>query len=305
MINQKSSLHYYSDGDILITVKGITFCLHKNILSLCSKVFQDMFKCAKAITTSKEESSTERKIPEISLDDESSVKFQEVLSYIYPGNYQPITWQNVEGFLKLSDKYMMDSVMEASKVFLQQYFRENPLLTLVLSEQYEFKDLYKESSKLVLDQLPAYQRLSGFKYLSSDSRAALFEKHMEYTNSLGRIDAETFVPRFNHINNHVTRHLKDFKLKLSQVIRHLQVLPNPPPSITYKLLSSLIKENNCGYINIQFHLPQKFKMFFENFEPLDCDNIKDEPDYYIFIELDGRRGDTVFYPLLIILKCCN
>ncbi|PKK60478.1 hypothetical protein RhiirC2_761763, partial [Rhizophagus irregularis] len=88
----------------------------------------------------------------------------------------------------------MDSVMEASKVFLQQYFRENPLLTLVLSEQYEFKDLYKESSKLVLDQLPAYQRLTGFKFLSSDSRAALLEKHMEYTNSLGRIDAEKVLP---------------------------------------------------------------------------------------------------------------
>ncbi|CAB5171674.1 unnamed protein product [Rhizophagus irregularis] len=137
-----------------------------------------MFKCAKAITPSKEESSTERKLPEISLDDESSENFKKFLSYIYPGNYQPITWQNY--------------------------------------------------------------------YQNIDSRAALLEKHMEYTNSLGRIDAETFVPRFNHINNHVTRHLKDFKQKLSQVIRHLQVLPNPPPSITYKLLSSLIKENNCG-----------------------------------------------------------
>ncbi|GBB84854.1 hypothetical protein RclHR1_11430002 [Rhizophagus clarus] len=290
MINQKSTLHYYPDGDILITVKGITFCLHKNILSLCSKVFQDMFECAKAITSSKEDCSTEGDIPEISLDDESPEKFQEVLSYIYPGYYHPITWHNVSEFLKLSDKYMMDSVMEATKVFLQQNFRENPLLTLVLSEQYEFKYLYKESSKLVLDQLPAYQRLLGFRFLSSDSRAALFEKHMEYTNSLGSINVETFVPRFNRIKGPVTRHLKDFKRRLSQGIRHLQVLPNPSPSITYKFLSSLIKENNYCYINFHFHLLEKFEMFFENFEPLDCDKIKGEhDDCYIFIELGDKQ----------------
>jgi hypothetical protein len=282
----------------LITVKGITFCLHKNILSLCSKVFQDMFKCAKAITSSKEECSTEGEIPEISLDDESSEKFQEVLSYIYPGNYQPITWQNVTGFLQLSDKYIMDSVTEASIGFLKQNFRENPLLTLVLSEQYEIKDLYKESSKLVLDQLPAYQKLNGFRYLSSDCRAALLEKHMEYTNSLGKIDVETFIPRFNRINGPVTRHLKDFKQKLSNVIRHLQVLPSPPPSITYKFLSSLIKENNYGYINGHFHLSQRFKPFFDNFEPLDCEENKDEPYepyYYIFIELGDKRQRTLSF----------
>src|SRR5579862_5178391 len=96
--NQKSTLHYYPDGDILITVKEITFRLHKNILSLCSKVFQDMFECAREISSSEEERLTEG-MPEISLDDESSEKFQEVLSYIYPGNYQPITWQNIIDFL--------------------------------------------------------------------------------------------------------------------------------------------------------------------------------------------------------------
>src|SRR6266511_4143328 len=119
-----SSEHYYEDGDILITVQNVTFRIHKNILSIASIVFRDMFTCA--IASSKEE------LPSITLTDTSSTIFENLLSYLYPHKFIPITWENIIEFCQLADKYEFVMVIEAADNFLKAHFQEKPLISLLL-----------------------------------------------------------------------------------------------------------------------------------------------------------------------------
>ncbi|CAB5361842.1 unnamed protein product [Rhizophagus irregularis] len=171
-MTQKSSLHYYEDGDILVIVQNVTFRLHKNILSIASKVFQDMFKCAVA---SRED------LPTISLTDTSSTIFENLLSYLYPHKFIPITWENIIEFCELADKYEISMVLEAADNFLKTYFQEKPLISLVLADRYRFKYIYKEASKLILDNLLVYKKEPDFKIISSNTRCALVEKYLDFT----------------------------------------------------------------------------------------------------------------------------
>src|SRR2546430_1122686 len=120
-MTQNSSVHYYEDGDILVTVQDVTFRLHKNILSIASKVFRDMFTCA--AKSSKEE------LPSISLTDTSSTAFENLLSYLYPHKFIPITWENIIEFCQLADKYEFVMVIEAADNFLKTHFQEKPLIS--------------------------------------------------------------------------------------------------------------------------------------------------------------------------------
>src|SRR5438034_7380418 len=39
----KNTVHYYKDGDILVSIQHTIFRLHRNFLDIASKVFEDMF----------------------------------------------------------------------------------------------------------------------------------------------------------------------------------------------------------------------------------------------------------------------
>src|SRR5581483_2740523 len=101
-MSQKSSLHYYDDGDIILIVQDTTFCLHRNYLSMASKVFRDMFACATSSTND---------LPRISITDTSSSAFENLLSFIYPQKFVMIMWDNIEEFCQIGDKYEFISVL--------------------------------------------------------------------------------------------------------------------------------------------------------------------------------------------------
>ncbi|CAG8511665.1 1488_t:CDS:1 [Cetraspora pellucida] len=284
-VTKRSKLHYYSDGDIILIVDKTIFLLHKTIIGLASKVFQDMFSCASTFTS---------EIPEITLEDVSPIIFEELISYIYPDTYISINWNNVSEFLRIADKYIMESILMAAKAFLEREFRKNPLPALRMAERYEFKELYKESSKLILEKFPDYKRSQTFNQLSVETRNALISKYDEYTNALSKLSKIDFTSGFLHCNEckSPSEHDKKINEKFDRRVRQLQILPLPvpptQPSITRKILFEAFGNNMCDKQFMDFQLPRKFKKHFGCFEPLDCKkHKKDKKDqkYYLFIEL--------------------
>ncbi|CAG8494694.1 2601_t:CDS:1, partial [Scutellospora calospora] len=265
-VTKRSKLHYYSDGDIKIIVDKTIFLLHKTIIGLASKVFQDMFSCASPFTS---------EIPEIRLEDESPIIFEELMSYIYPDTYITINWNNVSEFLRIADKYIMEPILMAAKAFLEREFRKNPLPVLRMAEQHRFKELYKESSKLVLERFPEVKRTHTFQQLSVATRTALIAKYEEYINALGILCKIDFTSGYLHCKecNSASEHDKEISEKFDSRVRQVQTLPLPlppsQPSVTRKILFEAIGNNMCDKQFMNFQLPRKFKKHFGSFEPLE------------------------------------
>ncbi|CAG8570857.1 3336_t:CDS:1 [Dentiscutata erythropus] len=258
-VTKLSKLHYYSDGDIIIIVGKTKFLLHKTIIGLASKVFQDMFSCASPFTN---------EIPEITLEDESPIIFEELISYIYPDTYVCINWNNVSEFLRIADKYIMESILMASKAFLEREFRKNPLPTLRMAEQHGFKEIYKESSKLILERFPEFKRSQTFNQLSVATRTALTTKYDEYTNALSKLSKIEFTTGYSHCKECKSEsdHNKEISEKFESRVRQVQILPLPlpptQPSITRKILFEAIGNNMCDKRFMDSQLPRKFKKTF-------------------------------------------
>ncbi|CAG8632506.1 15818_t:CDS:2 [Rhizophagus irregularis] len=173
-MTQKSSIHYYEDGDLLIIIQDTIFRLHKIILSISSKIFQDMFAYAKP--------SSNENLPTIKLDENSIKPFEYLISFIYHDKNFKITWNCVEEISRLGDKYEVDIVLKAVETFLELHFVEKPLFSIILADQYRFKKVYKETSKLILDDLPKYKSKNDelFQKLSTNTRSLLLEKYLDY-----------------------------------------------------------------------------------------------------------------------------
>ncbi|RIA90763.1 hypothetical protein C1645_769262 [Glomus cerebriforme] len=115
--SQQSTVHYYEDGDILVTVQHTVFRLHRNFLAMASKVFEDLFSYA---TTS---DINDDNVPCLTLTDTSALAFEDLLTFLYPKKYVRISWGNIGSFLKIGDKYEIIVAIGASEEFLQ-YFQK-------------------------------------------------------------------------------------------------------------------------------------------------------------------------------------
>ncbi|CAI2163825.1 2704_t:CDS:1 [Funneliformis geosporum] len=293
--NSNSSVHYYDDGDILVTVQDVTFRIHKNILSIASKVFRDMFTCA---ISSKED------IPSIILTDTSSTTFENLLSYLYPHKFIPITWENIIEFCQLADKYEFVMVIEAADNFLKAHFQEKPLVSLVLADSYGFKYVYKESSKLILDNLLQYKEELTFKKLSSETRCALMEKYLDFVIAVSSFQDLKHQYDYQHAcekNPHLYTVCLN-KQKTSQLYEDffngVKLYPTESPSIN---LNSFLKYcrkfkkkhaqlNQCNIYFIQHYLIGKIvKYLFSGdikaADTLECEKDKEDANYYLFIVL--------------------
>ncbi|CAG8436771.1 12662_t:CDS:1 [Funneliformis caledonium] len=292
----QNTVHYYEDGDILITVQDVTFRIHKNILSIASKVFRDMFTCAT--------SSSEGELPSLTLTDTSSTTFENLLAYLYPHTFTPITWENVTEFCQLADKYEFNMVIEAADNFLKANFQESPLISLVLADRYGFKCVYKESSKLILDNLLQYKGDLPFKKLSSDTRCALMEKYLDFVVAVSSLQDLKHQYDYHHaceknpnlytvcLNKQKTCQLyEDF-------FNGVQLDPTVPPSINLNLFLKYCKKfkkkhallNQCNIYFIQHYLIGKIvKYLFSGdikaADTLECEKDKEDAKYYLFIEL--------------------
>ncbi|RHZ80593.1 hypothetical protein Glove_134g63 [Diversispora epigaea] len=264
-MSQKSAIHYYDDGDIILMVEDTSFCVHKKYLSLASRIFNDM--CA---TCSQ---SYESQLPIINLSDDSATAFEELLSFLYPSKWVRITWDNVGQFLQFADKYEIVNVLAASEDFLEQHFVENPLKSLVLADSFRFKNVYKESSKLVFNKLPSLKNSEEFKQLSIVTGFSLLSRYIDYINGIGLLDPLELLEGFTHefLCNR-TAHENDMIRSFTNLIKNeIKVCPALSPSRTLKILMSCeITEGTKHCISNfeKLHLPGKLKSHFGEFEPM-------------------------------------
>ncbi|GBB84853.1 hypothetical protein RclHR1_11430001 [Rhizophagus clarus] len=285
MSQQNNQIHYYIDGDVLFIVEDTKFRVHKNIIGLASKMFNDMFTCA---TPTQSDSDN---IPEVELEGESSKTFENLLSHIYPNTFIDINWVNIAEFLRFSEKYIIDSVLLSAMKFLEREFRKNPLYSLFLADRYHFKSIYKESSKLVLDKFPEYKRNEIFSQLSLYTRNCLIKKYTSYTDSLAKLANVDFTSGYLHCDECNKQSEHDLKINQEFIERSKQVqilplpLPPTPPSGTRKILFNSIGYKTCDNQFMTFQLPRKFKKHFGVFEPLECKKHKKDPKFYLYIEL--------------------
>lgn len=168
----------------------------------------------------------EEEIPILVIEQENARDFNDLLSFIYPHIYAPNTWNNVERLLRISDKFVIESLIIACKKFLEDNYRRNPMLTFLLADTYNFKSLYKESSKLILNNYQNFIHEPLFKRFSEKTRSSLNERYIK------------FFFGFCSIVNGKNKILSDYVHKCSNS-RHHDVLEdelkNPPlPSKIYK-----------------------------------------------------------------------
>ncbi|RIA90764.1 hypothetical protein C1645_822987 [Glomus cerebriforme] len=188
-------------------------------------------------------------LPRINITDTSSLAFENFLSFIYPQKFVSITWDNIEEFCQIGDKYEFNSVLEAAEKFLNPHFHENPLLSLVLSDRYHFKLIFKESSKLVLNELQEYQIDKWYE--------TFFEKYH----------------LFNNNNNTISLPSKSMDIILKCLLEFWNDYING------------IWPSECDYRFFNDYLAEQFVGHFGDFEPLNHEKSKKDPDHYMFIEL--------------------
>ncbi|RIA86333.1 BTB/POZ domain-containing protein [Glomus cerebriforme] len=275
---ERMATHSYSDGDILVIVENISFRLHKNMLSLASDVFSDMINCGVP--------SREEKIPILEIEQENAHDFDNLLSFIYPRKHVSITWNNIERLLRVSDKFMVESATKACEKFLTNNYRRNPLLTFILADKFNFDNLYRESSKLILDDYQNFKSQPSFEMLSERAKAALNERYIKFFFGLCSIAKGVVLDDYNH-KCKSTRHYETLEAEWEN---HVGNLTLPPPS------PSTICDMTCFYIggtynkkcNDHFtnkYLPEKINDLLGDFEPLeDTGRNKRNQDYYIYVE---------------------
>uniref|UniRef100_U9UVB0 Uncharacterized protein n=1 Tax=Rhizophagus irregularis (strain DAOM 181602 / DAOM 197198 / MUCL 43194) TaxID=747089 RepID=U9UVB0_RHIID len=144
-------------------------------------------------------------------------------------------FNNVERLLRISDKFVIESLIIACKKFLEDNYRRNPMLPFLLADTYNFKSLYKESSKLILNNYQNFIHEPLFKRFSEKTRSSLNERYIK------------FFFGFCSIVNGKNKILSDYVHKCSNS-RHHDVLEdelkNPPlPSKIYKKIFLQINVN--------------------------------------------------------------
>ncbi len=294
---QKSSLHYYEDGDIILIVQDTAFCLHRNYLSMASKVFRDMFSCAT--------SSTDKELSRINITDTSPLAFENFLTFIYPQKFVPITWDNVSEFCQIGDKYEFTSVLGAVETFLESHFHENPLSSLILADRYHFHLIFKESSKLILNKFQDYRQNSKFLLLSDKTRSALFEKYLDFTISIKTIRTlkqhkdfqhhslcRLHYPSFTNHEQEINRWYETFLERCHLLLNSDTILsPSKSINIIIKYLMEFWKDyinktwSECEYRFFNDYLSRQFVSHFGNFEPLKFEKSRKDAEHYMFIEL--------------------
>ena len=130
-----SALEYFTDStntinvkaDVVLVVGKDRFYCHRLLLSLVSPVFTRMF----------DGEFKEHHDREIKLEGKTSESILELLKYIYPQFHGQVTKENVEGFLLLSDEYMIEHLKDACKNVMIQQLQAFKFASLPTQEKLE------------------------------------------------------------------------------------------------------------------------------------------------------------------------
>ncbi|KAI0085061.1 hypothetical protein BDY19DRAFT_967807 [Irpex rosettiformis] len=87
----------------------------------------------------------------IVLKEEKAATFHDFLRYVYPHLVCTITWNNVEGLMNISHKLTVPSLQRECLTFLLTHAAGKPIKAMRIAELFEEEELYRESSRFVLD----------------------------------------------------------------------------------------------------------------------------------------------------------
>ncbi|KAG9288830.1 hypothetical protein G9A89_001154 [Geosiphon pyriformis] len=256
----KHPQHYYENGDVILIVEDTLFRVHKQVLQLASPVFDDLFNLA---------SSSEDNLTKVPLSAESAEEFGMFLSYLYPTSFVEINWDNVKILLHFGDKYMCNKVLLACECFLQRNIRRHPLKILLVAEEFHLKTVYREASKLVLDNFFEHQKKREFQSLSLMTREKLHLDFFKYTSSLN--DVAVYWNTFKN-NNYST----------ARIFNEICSFPLKPPSHTAGIFLSY-----CAGQSILTPEESRCEEYFKNFMPLDIEKHTKDPTIYPSIDIDS------------------
>ncbi|CAB5212988.1 unnamed protein product [Rhizophagus irregularis] len=269
----KHTVHYYTDGDIILQVKNIHFLVHKTFLSLASEFFKGLFACEtpssnktiKVIGDSSKESS----IPIFEMIGENLNSIENMLSFIYPNTILNVDWKNVENLLRLSDKFIIGKLINSCGVFLQEHFTEKVLTSFILADKYLLPTSFKETSKLIIDDIIKYEYDEDFKLISKRTQERLAHSHHIYYLELNKFNKSNNSDLFSSMNS-------------SDIVSEICTFPIPKPSFTREKIFEILR-NNRKFSNKEY--VQNFKRYLGKFEKL-INASANTNDYYPFIELE-------------------
>jgi len=87
----------------------------------------------------------------IVLKEERASTFHDFLKYVYPHLECTITWNNAESLMNISHKLCVPSLQRECLKFLLTHAAGRPLKAMRIAELFEEEELYRESSRFVLD----------------------------------------------------------------------------------------------------------------------------------------------------------
>ncbi|KAK0212931.1 hypothetical protein DFS33DRAFT_81338 [Desarmillaria ectypa] len=87
----------------------------------------------------------------IVLKEERASSFHDFLKFVYPHLECTITWNNVESLMNISHKLCVPSLQRECLAFLLTHAAGKPIKAMRIAELFEEEELYRESSRFVLD----------------------------------------------------------------------------------------------------------------------------------------------------------
>ncbi|QRW21346.1 The BTB (BR-C, ttk and bab)/POZ (Pox virus and Zinc finger) domain [Rhizoctonia solani] len=87
----------------------------------------------------------------IQLKEEKAGIFHDFLKFVYPHLECTVAWNNVEGLMNISHKLVVPSLQTACLQFLLTHAAGKPIKAMRIAELFEHEELYRESSRFVLD----------------------------------------------------------------------------------------------------------------------------------------------------------
>ncbi|CAG8544822.1 13979_t:CDS:1 [Ambispora leptoticha] len=260
---ENSKVHYFEDGNILLIAESTIFKVHRGILAHSSVVFNDMFKIA---------TEDDARTPEITLA-ESASELELLLSFMYPPKVR-INWQIIQKLLQLADKYIIESIPNDVKNFLELRFHEKPIVSLIVAEKHSFSQIYKKSFMLVLDELLESINVPNFIDLSKETIIKLQKCWFIYIQGLGQLNdlySMTFIPRRQHTCGERKAHNSKINDKIEEKLQKIHVFPPPRPSEVLEDLLDL-HSLSLGYSDdhiISAYLDRNIEKCLGKFERLD------------------------------------
>lgn len=289
---RRSDAHFHDKGDIELIVEGVTFRVHREYLAMGSRFFMGKLTSARPSSDDEmgEEVSTRTSVPRMRLTDVSAQHIEKMLSFLYPEHFIEIDWDDVADMLRLAKLYQIEKLRLACEAFLRRSYREEPLRALALAERYGIQDVYKESSKLVLND---FEHLfydvaaDGSKELSRDTQVKLKVSRQEYVEGLNKLYSVTVDRQFPPLSS---EHLRTL---FEKCVKDLCTFPLPRPAETWRQLHQVDCPTHfeCReeLRRLKSSIHEKITALFGQYEPIAWQRSRSSPDpnlYYPYIELE-------------------